>query len=119
MLFAEFSLSPIRSFLSTLFPFLFMVYGKKKGSVSTSGAIFGILVALILTFASPVYLVVLAAFFFSSSKATKYRQDIKKKIEKDHKPNGQRNYIQVFCNGNQIYNFKNMLYLFKKFNAVN
>jgi uncharacterized protein (TIGR00297 family) len=41
----------------------------------------------------------LAAFFFSSSRATKYRQDIKKKIEKDFKEGGQRNYIQVLCNG--------------------
>jgi uncharacterized membrane protein len=42
-----------------------MVYGYKKKSVNKSGAVFGIFVALALTIASPVYLVVLAAFFFS------------------------------------------------------
>lgn len=47
----------------------------------------------------PVYLVTLAAFFFSSSKATKYRQDVKKKLEKDFKVGGQRNWVQVLCNG--------------------
>lgn len=60
---------------------------------------FPFIVALLLTIASPVYLVALAAFFFSSSKATKYRQDIKKKIEKDFKEGGQRNWVQVLCNG--------------------
>lgn len=76
-----------------------MVYGYKKRSVNRSGAIFGIIVALLLTYASPIYLLALAAFFFSSSKATKYRQDIKKKIEKDFKVGGQRNWVQVLCNG--------------------
>lgn len=75
------------------------VYGYKRKSVNMSGAIFGIIVAIILTIASPVYLVTLAAFFFSSSKATKYRQDVKKKIEKDFKVGGQRNWMQVLCNG--------------------
>jgi uncharacterized membrane protein len=76
-----------------------MVHGYKRKSVNMSGAIFGIVVALLLTIASPVYLVTLAAFFFSSSKATKYRQDVKKKIEKDFKVGGQRNWLQVLCNG--------------------
>jgi uncharacterized membrane protein len=76
-----------------------MVYGYKKKSVNNSGAAFGIIVAMLLTIASPVYLVALAAFFFSSSKATKYRSDVKKKIEKDFKIGGQRNWAQVLCNG--------------------
>lgn len=42
-----------------------MVYGYKKKSVNKSGAVFGIVVAIALSIASPVYLVVLAAFFFS------------------------------------------------------
>lgn len=96
---SEFTLTPWRSFLSSLFPFVFMVYGYKRRSVNLSGAVVGIVVAMSLTIASPVYLVTLAAFFFSSSKATKYRQDIKKKIEKDFKIGGQRNWLQVLCNG--------------------
>lgn len=95
----EFTLTPWRSFLCSLFPFIFMVYGYKKKSVNFSGAVAGIVVALLLTVASPIYLLVLAAFFFSSSKATKYRQDFKMKIEKDFKVGGQRNWMQVFCNG--------------------
>jgi uncharacterized membrane protein len=76
-----------------------MVYGYKRKSVNPSGALSGIIVAMLLTVASPVYLVTLAAFFFSSSKATKYRQDVKRKIEKDFKVGGQRNWMQVLCNG--------------------
>jgi uncharacterized membrane protein len=79
-----------------------MVYGYKKKSVNKSGAILGIIVALLLTIASPVYLIVLAAFFFSSSKATKYKQDFKKNFEKDFKECGQRNWLQVFCNGRKF-----------------
>ena len=75
------------------------IYGFKRKSINLSGAISGIVVAIFLTIASPVYLVTLAAFFFSSSKATKYRQDVKKKIEKDFKVGGQRNWMQVLCNG--------------------
>lgn len=95
----EFTLTPWRSFLCSLFPFIMCVYGYKKRSINFSGAVTGIIVAIILTIASPVYLVTLAAFFFSSSKATKYRQDVKKKIEKDFKVGGQRNWVQVLCNG--------------------
>lgn len=75
------------------------VYGFKKRSINLSGAVAGIIVAILLTIASPVYLVTLAAFFFSSSKATKYRTDVKMKIEKDFKIGGQRNWLQVLCNG--------------------
>lgn len=73
-----------------------MVYGYNKKSVNKSGALFGIVIAIVLSLASPCYLVVLAAFFFSSSKATKYKQDFKKKFERDFKECGQRNWIQVF-----------------------
>jgi uncharacterized protein (TIGR00297 family) len=38
-------------------------------------------------------------FFILSSKATKYKQDYKKNFEKDFKECGQRNWIQVLCNG--------------------
>lgn len=63
--------------------------------VFRSGAFSGVIVALFLTIASPVYMVTLGAFFFSSSRITKYRSDVKEKIEKDFKVGGQRNWVQV------------------------
>ena len=40
----------------------------------------------------------LLAFFVTSSKATKFRME-KKKLFEDVKEGGQRNWIQVLCNG--------------------
>jgi len=42
--------------------------------------------------------VLLLAFFFSSSRLTKYKADIKRKIEEEYKEGGQRNWKQVFVN---------------------
>lgn len=93
------SLTIVRSFVATFMPFLFMIYGYKRKSVNKSGAFFGVLCAVILSLASFVYLAVLACFFFAGSRATKFRESEKKKIEKDFKVGGQRNWIQVLCNG--------------------
>jgi len=39
------------------------------------------------------------AFFVTGSKVTKFRSAQKKKLETDFKEGGQRNWIQVLCNG--------------------
>lgn len=52
----------------------------------------------ILTLTSLSHLACLMAFFFTSSKATKFRMERKKTIE-ELKDGGQRNWIQVLCNG--------------------
>ena len=39
------------------------------------------------------------SFFIVSSKATKYKENLKKHLEDDRKDNSQRNIIQVFSNG--------------------
>lgn len=87
------------AFYAVLFPFILMVYGYKRRGVNESGAVVGLTVAIILSLASPAYLISLAAFFFSSSRATKFRGDIKRKFEADFKEGGQRNWAQVLCNG--------------------
>lgn len=38
-------------------------------------------------------------FFVTSSKATKFRAEKKRKLEAEFKEGGQRNWIQVLCNG--------------------
>lgn len=78
---------------------MLMVYALKKKSVCKSGAFLGIVVAFVLSIANHAFFVCLVVFFFSSSKATKFRGHIKHKFEKDFKDGeGQRNWIQVFCN---------------------
>lgn len=90
---------PTRWLFSILLPMMLMLYALKRKSVCKSGAILGIIVAFILSIANHAFFVCLVVFFFSSSKATKFRSQIKKKFEKDFKDGeGQRNWIQVFCN---------------------
>ncbi|KAG5314881.1 TMM19 protein, partial [Pseudoatta argentina] len=53
----------------------------------------------ILTLSSFAHLMALMAFFVTASKVTKFRTARKKKMEADFKEGGQRNWIQVLCNG--------------------
>lgn len=53
----------------------------------------------ILTLSSYAHLIALATFFVTGSKVTKFRSAEKKKIEANFKEGGQRNWIQVLCNG--------------------
>lgn len=92
-------ISPARWLASCLIPLLVAVYGYKKKSVNLSGAIFGFVIAFILTLSNYSFLAALFTFFITSSKATKFRPNLKKKIEADFKEGGQRNWIQVLCNG--------------------
>ena len=41
----------------------------------------------------------LLVFFISSSKVTKFKADEKKRFEAEFKEGGQRNWLQVLCNG--------------------
>lgn len=61
------------------------LYGYKKQSVNLSGALFGVAVAFVLTLSNFCFLAALFTFFLSSSKATKFRSHLKKKIEEDFK----------------------------------
>lgn len=62
-----------------------MLYGLKRKGVNRSGAALGLIVAIILSIASHAFLACLATFFFTSSRATKYRSHLKRKIENDFK----------------------------------
>ncbi|XP_018367319.1 PREDICTED: transmembrane protein 19 [Trachymyrmex cornetzi] len=53
----------------------------------------------ILTLSSFAHLMALMTFFVTGSKVTKFRSAQKKKMEVDFKEGGQRNWIQVLCNG--------------------
>lgn len=81
-------------------PLLMMSYGYKRKGVNRSGAILGLIVGIILSLASHAFLASLATFFFSSSRATRFREHKKRKIEVDFKGGeGKRNWVQVLCNG--------------------
>eukprot|EP00794_Sanderia_malayensis_P013002 gene13001-14341_t len=75
------------------------VRGYRKKSLSLSGAISAVIVGFCLTLANYCYFLSLICFFFTSSFWTKWKSEKKKKIEEQFKEGGQRNWLQVFCNG--------------------
>ncbi|OAD58671.1 Transmembrane protein 19, partial [Eufriesea mexicana] len=91
--------SPWRWLISVLLPIFMAFWSLRRKSVDLSGAILGLFVGFILTLTSFVHVACLFAFLVTSTKATKFRSEQKRKIESDFKEGGQRNWIQVLCNG--------------------
>ena len=90
---------PTRWLAATLIPLAVVLHALRRKHITKSGAALGSVIAFILTLASYPFLACLIAFFFSSSQATKFRQDRKRKLEEHFKEGGQRNWVQVLCNG--------------------
>ena len=76
---------PTRWLTSVIVPILIAGVGYHKKSISKSGAVSGLVVGFVLTLSSYCFLACLMMFFVSSSKATKYRSDKKKKFEEEFK----------------------------------
>lgn len=77
------AIPPTRWLFSTLIPILLMFYGLKRKAVNYNGAALGVIVGITLSLANHAFLACLATFFFSSSRVTKYRSQMKRKIEID------------------------------------
>ncbi|KAM4783992.1 transmembrane protein 19 isoform 2-T2 [Cyanocitta cristata] len=92
-------ISPWRWLFSVLVPLIIVTQGFKKKSLDHSGALGGLVVGFILTVANYSFFSSLFVFFVTSSKLTKWKKDIKKQIDSEYKEGGQRNWVQVFCNG--------------------
>ncbi|NWZ45274.1 TMM19 protein, partial [Brachypodius atriceps] len=92
-------ISPWRWLFSVLVPLIIATQGFKKKSLDHSGALGGLVVGFILTVANYSFFSSLFVFFITSSKLTKWKKDIKKQIDSEYKEGGQRNWVQVFCNG--------------------
>ncbi|XP_062384239.1 transmembrane protein 19 [Sardina pilchardus] len=91
--------SPWRWLFSVLLPLTLTLRAVKKRSLDYSGALGAMVVGVILTVANFSFLFALFAFFITSSKLTKWKGDIKKRLDSEYKEGGQRNWIQVLCNG--------------------
>lgn len=78
-------ISPARWLAACFIPIMIAFYGYRKKSLNLSGALFGIVVGFVLTLSSFCFLATLLTFFMSSSKATKFRPHLKRKIEEDFK----------------------------------
>uniref|UniRef100_A0A8C2W640 Transmembrane protein 19 n=1 Tax=Chinchilla lanigera TaxID=34839 RepID=A0A8C2W640_CHILA len=91
--------SPWRWLFSVVVPVLIACNGFKKKSLDHSGALGGLVVGFILTIANFSFFTSLLMVFLSSSKLTKWKGQAKKRIDSEYKEGGQRNWVQVFCNG--------------------
>ncbi|KAM6292640.1 transmembrane protein 19-like isoform 2-T2 [Porphyrio hochstetteri] len=92
-------ISPWRWLFSILVPLTIAIQGFKKKSLDRSGALGGLVVGFILTVANYSFFTSLFVFFVTSSKLTKWKKDRKKQIDSEYKEGGQRNWLQVVCNG--------------------
>merc|ERR1712202_48389 len=104
------NITPLRWVSATVVPVIVVSWGHGRRSLSTSGALLALIVGFILTLAHYSFFLCLLAFFISSSKATKYKQEVKAEVEEDFKEGGQRNWLQVLCNGGMAFELS-LLYL--------
>ncbi|XP_054656605.1 transmembrane protein 19 [Dunckerocampus dactyliophorus] len=91
--------SPWRWLFSILVPLVLTIRALKRRSLDRSGALGAMLVGFVLTMANFSFFSSLLVFFFTSSKLTRWGGAQKKKIDAEYKEGGQRNWVQVFCNG--------------------
>ena len=88
----------LRIALALLISLGLAVHGKKKKSLATSGAIAAIVVGFCSFATSYRFGIILIAFYYTGSKLTKVKEDIKAKLEDEYALGGQRNWIQVLAN---------------------
>ncbi|XP_059834419.1 transmembrane protein 19 isoform X1 [Hypanus sabinus] len=91
--------SPWRWMFSVMVPLIITSHAVKRKSLDRSGAIGALIVGIILTVANFSFFSALLTFFVSSSKLTKWKAEAKKRLDAEYKEGGQRNWLQVFCNG--------------------
>ncbi|XP_041367871.1 transmembrane protein 19-like [Gigantopelta aegis] len=102
--------APWRWVLATIIPVFIAWWGLRRKSLNTSGAAAGLLVGFVITLGNLCFCAALLIFFLAGSKVTKFRSKQKKKLEADFKKGGQRNWVQVVCNGGVAAQFA-MLYI--------
>ncbi|GAB1608003.1 transmembrane protein 19-like [Argonauta hians] len=93
------AVSPWRWMASTVTPVFLSSVAYEQKSLNTSGAFSALVVGFLMMAANVCFATSLIVFFFSASSATKFRGHQKKALEEDFKEGGQRNWVQVVCNG--------------------
>jgi len=73
-------------------------HGKRKKSLSNSGALAAIFVGFVSFATSYRFGTMLILFYYTGSKFTKIKEEIKARLEDGHLKGGQRNYVHVFAN---------------------
>ncbi|KAK2165649.1 hypothetical protein LSH36_47g04000 [Paralvinella palmiformis] len=91
--------SPLRWMLSIIVPLFMTQWGLKQKALDNTGAFAAFLVGFVLMLSNYCFMSSVLIFFVVGSKATKFRSWKKINLEKDFKEGGERNWIQVLCNG--------------------
>lgn len=73
-------------------------HGLKKKSLSPNGAVAAFVVGFSAFASSYRFGIILILFYYTGSKLTKVKEDVKATLEADFKTGGQRDYIQVLAN---------------------
>ncbi|RYH17344.1 DUF92 domain-containing protein [archaeon] len=86
----------IRIIVAISLAFGLTYHGLRKKSLSPDGCLAAMVVGFISLAASYRFGILLLCFYYSSSKLTKLKEDIKAKLEEDYHIGGQRGMVQVF-----------------------
>ena len=83
----DFPLFPvgIRAAFAILSSLILVQHGVKKKSLDLTGAVASIFVGFILTFSNLCFFASCAMFFLTSSKLTRFKSEVKEKLEDDFK----------------------------------
>jgi len=88
----------IRLLLSVLLSLGLALHGYRKKSLDYTGCFAAIFVGFVSFATSYRFGLILILFYYTSSKLTKVKEDVKAKLESNYMQGGQRNCIQVFAN---------------------
>jgi len=88
----------IRILLAIVISISLAFHGFSKKSLDITGSIAAILVGFIAFATSYRFGIILILFYYTSSKLTKVKEDVKQRLESNYMQGGQRNYVQVFAN---------------------
>ena len=88
----------IRASIAFTLAALLAFHGLKKKSLDQTGAAAAFFVGFVAFAVSYRMGMILILFYLSSSRLTKLKEDVKRKLEDDYKISGQRNYLQVLTN---------------------
>lgn len=92
-------LSPLRCFMSIFIPSLLLYNAAKNKKLDALAMLTAFVMGFIETLSNLCMIATTVAFFLTGTKATKYKQSVKKFDEQDALQGGRRNWIQVISNG--------------------
>lgn len=105
--------SPLRWFVAIFLPIVLAINSLAKKSLDMSGALAALTLGCLVTLSSYSFILCLLVFFYSGTKLTKVKSNLKKKFEEGYSPSGKRTWINVVCNG-AVPGLMSLLYIMER-----